>query len=434
MFLKNLRLSVGQLSANTTAYFFVNTFGEEIHLKNEAVDIYDAFSVEFKLVLLCSYPKIEEVNRQAINHLLAETIDWNLFLDLAERHRVYPLIYQCLAALSNSAVPDRIITVLRKIRWENTSKTLQMTGELVNVLQAMEENEVRVVVLKGFPLGFVLYSNLSLRPSRDLDILVWPDDVDNAIKVIENQGYERIYPSPVVEYVWLRDWMKTNHHFEYWHKDKEILLELHWRLGHYGMEMPLSEIENCLTQVTIAGHAVCILGTEELLVFLVLHGASHAWFRLKWLCDVGVILRQGRFSWERLYALSERLGIEALLNQAVILAQHLLHAPVPDNIARRITKDRKALNLAGMVLPFIASVSYAPVNLKIGMPLYYHSKKYEFSVQLGCSKKLAYLYNKLLPRDRHIELIALPGYLYLLYYLLRSFNWCNHRVMKLARR
>lgn len=403
-------------------------------MKNETVNMDDAFSLEFKLVLLCSHLKIEENDRKAMNNFLAEPIDWELFLDLAEHHQVYPLIYQSLTVLVNSAVPDTVMTVLQKKLRENTSKTLQMTGQLVNVLRVMGESGIRVVVLKGLPLGYMLYGNLALRPSQDLDILVWPEDVDKAIKVIENLGYERIEPSSVVTPGRLRNWMKINHHFEYWHRDREIYLELHWRLGHYGIEIPLNEIENSLTQLTLAGQAVPILGAEESLLFLVIHGASHAWFRLKWLCDVEVMLRQGGFSWERLNALAEHLGVEALLNQAVILARHLLYAPVPDNIVNRITIDRKALNLVGMALPIISLVNYAPHDLKISMPLYFHSKKYEFSVQIGWKKKFAYLNKKLLPKESDFELISLPESLYFLYYLLRPLTWLSRKVMELAGR
>lgn len=403
-------------------------------MKIETVNMDDAFSIEFKLILLCSHLKIEENDRKAMNKLLAEPIDWELFLDLAEHHQVYPLIYQSLTVLANSAVPDTVMTILKKKLRENTSKTLQMTGELVNVLRVMEESGIRVVVLKGLPLGYMLYGNLALRPSRDLDILVWPEDVDKAMKIIENLGYKRIHPSSVVAPGRLRNWMKTNHHFEYWHIDREIYFELHWQLGHYGFEIPLNEIENSVTQLTIAGQAVCILGAEESLLFLVLHGASHGWFRLKWLCDVGVMLRLGRFSWERLYALAEHLDVEALLNQAVIIARQLLHAPVPDNIVKRITKDRKAQNLVGMTLPFISSVNYAPADLKISMPLYFHNKKYEFNVQLGWKKKFAYLNNKLLPKERDLEQISLPEYLYFLNYLLRPFTWLSRKVMELMGR
>lgn len=390
----------------------------------------DSFSLELKLVLLCSQIKIKEIDRQVLNQLLVGPIDWELFLDLTEHHQVYPLVFQCLSSLEASAVPDQVMTVLRQKGWKNTSRTLQMTGELVNVLRALERKELRAVVLKGFPLGYRLYGNLALRPSRDLDVLVWPEDVDKAIKAIEKQGYERMHLSAAEIPRRRRNRMKTSHHIVYRHRDREIRLELHWKLGHCGLEIPLKEIEQSLTQVKIAGQAMTIPGAEELLLFLVLHGVSHAWFRLKWLCDIGVMLRQGEFCWDRLYGLAERLGFQVLLNQAVILAHTLLQAPVPDNILKRIRQDRKALNLVSMALPFMITVNYEPANFSKLM--YYRRQKYEFSIQLGWRKKAASLYRKLSPQDRDLELIPLPEYLYFLYYLIRPFTWFRCKAMELA--
>lgn len=376
--------------------------------------MYDSLSRELKLVLLCSQINLEEKDVQAINQLLAEPIYWDLFLDLAEHHRVYPLVYRNMAGLAKTAMPAEVIGVLRQRGWKNTAKTLQMTGEFVNIIRIMEENGVRIVVLKGFPLGYILYGNLALRPSKDLDLLVWPKDLDRAINLIENQGYELKDPSQAIISGWLRNWwMKTNHHFEYWHHEKETSIELHWQAGHYGLEIPLNKIEISLVKVKVSGQEMYILGQEELLLYLILHGTGHSWFRLKWLCDVGAMLRQGGFSWVKLYGLAEGLGVETQLNQAVILARYLLHAPVPVNIVERISEDRKALNLASLALPIISAVNYYdPVNIKIIR---------EHKMQLGWRRMVVHLFNKFL----------LQKMVYFLYYLLRPFILLRLKVMKL---
>lgn len=391
-------------------------------------------SPEIKLVLLCSKLEITGNNLQAIESLLAGPIDWQLFLELTEHHRVYPLAYRCLSTLGHSVVPTEIVSALRQKSRHTTSKCLQMTGELVKVLRAMEQKGVRGVVLKGIPLATMLYGDLTLRASRDLDILVWPEDMEKAAKIIEAHGYHRMHPSFEVTPARLRNWMRKDHHVEYWHKEREICLELHWRLGHHSLEIPLNHIERKLTKVNIAGQQVYTFGAEELLLYLVLHGASHAWFRLRWLCDIGVMLRQESFSWKKLYVLAERLGTETLLNQAIILAQQLLEAPVPDNISEVVRKDRKAQKLAGMALPFISTINYDSASLKISMPLYYYKHRYDFTLQSGWKQKIAFMHGLLSPADRDIESVALPDYLYFIYYLLRPFSWFSRRVSELAGR
>ena len=397
-------------------------------MRNKIKDVYSTLPPELKLVLLCIRQQVTEKVQEDIYMLTAGPMDWDLFMHLTVRHRVYPLAYRYLSMCNHSVVPHKVINILRQKSRENMSKSLQMTGELVKVLRGMEDKGIHAVVLKGLPLAYKLYGNVAVRPSRDLDILVWPADVEKARKVLEEQGYNRKHPSFIETPARLRIWMKAQHHFAYWHQEKEIYVELHWRLGHQGVEIPLTAVKNSLTQVKIAGQLICVPKTEELLLFLVMHGAGHAWFRLRWICDIAMILRQEGFCWERLYGLAGRLGVTTLLNHAVILARNLLEATVPDNIAAAAEKDCKAQKWALMAIPFIFVVNFDFAHLRISMPMYYHYKRYEYSIKDGWRSKLAYLCSRFSPEERDIEQIVLPAYLYFIYYLIRPFTWFSRRV------
>lgn len=400
-------------------------------MDGEVKNIYETLSLELKLLLACLRPQIAEKEQNPIDMLFAAPIDWDLLVHLAVYHGVLPLVYQYISTLKHVALPPEAISILRQKSRESTLKTLHMIGELVKVMRDMEENGIRVVVLKGFPLADKLYGNVALRPSQDLDILVWPKDMDKARRLIEAQGYERIYPSFAATPGQLRNWMKIQHHFMYWHKDKHITLEMHWQLGHHGMDIPLTYIEHSLTQVKIAGQLMHMLGTEELLLSLVLHGASHRWFSLKWLCDIGMMLRRGGFSWQRLYGLAESLGVETILNQAIILSRHLLAAPVPDGIIDMVNKDRKAQKLATMAIPFIIDF-HSNFDQSIDLLSHYYKKKYGFYLQCGWRKKFAFIHHHFLPTDADIELIALPESLYFMYFLIRPFTWFKHQLAEIG--
>lgn len=396
---------------------------------NQLLNISDRLSPELKLLLACLRPQVTKEEHASLDALCTAPINWGDFTQLAVHHGVYPLVYQCINTFRHAALPPQVVAFLRQKSLENRARTLQITGELVKVLRAMEAKNIRVVVLKGFPLGHKLYGNMALRPSRDLDILVWPEDVDEARKLLETLGYDRIYPNFAGTPGQLCNWMKNQHHFNYLHKQKQVLLELHWQLGHHGMDMPLTYIKNSLTPVKIAGQSMYLLKTEELLLSLILHGASHKWFRLKWLIDVGIVLRQGAFSWQRLYELGERLDVVAILNQALILARQLLAAPVPDEVAAIVAKDRKAQNLAEMALTYIMAfpTGHDP-NQK--MSSYFHRKKYGLNLRCGFRRKFAFIHDHFLPTDADIALVALPAYLYFIYYLMRPLTWFGRRIFK----
>ena len=383
-------------------------------------------SSEFKLLISCLR---KEQDRMDL--LLAMPINWHHLLYLVRFHKVYPLVYRYLNASEHTCLPQQVISNLCQMCLENTAKTLQMAGELVTVLRVLEKNGIRAVVLKGFPLAMQLYSNVGFRPSRDIDIFVWPKNVDEARKIIEALGYHREYPSFKAIPEWPQKWMQRNHHFEYWHKKKNISIELHWKLGHYGMEIPLENVEDNLTRMNIAGQQIYTLRMEESILFLALHGASHGWFRLKWLCDMDAVLPRRDFSWERLYTLAKHLDVEPILNQAIILAREVLGTPVPEYIAKIAEKDRKAGDLASMSMLAISAADSGHTTFNRYMPSLYRQKKYEFSLQRGWEKKLAYIHSHFSPTDGNIQSIPLPDGLYFMYYFIRPCTWLTRRLSAL---
>lgn len=396
---------------------------------NEVKDVYDTSSPEFKLLIACLRQQISQ--KELDTTLFTMPIDWEHFIYLAVYHRVYPLIYQYVSTCEYAALPREVISRLRQKCLENTAKTLQMVGDIVKVLRTLEENGIQAVVLKGFPLATQLYGNVGARPSRDVDIFVWPKDVDKARNIIETHGYNREYPSFKTIPKWPQKWMQRNHHFVYWHGKKNVCIELHWKMGRPGMEIPLDNIESSLMQVNIAGQQIYTLKTEELFLFLILHGASHGWFRLKWLCDIGTMLQQVDFSWERLYTLTKHLDVEPILNQAIIFSRDVLGVTVPEYIAEVVTKDRKARKLANMSIPYITAADSGRTDLTIYMPSLYQQKRYEFFLQCGWKKKAVYILSHCLPTDRDIQIIPLPDCMYFMYYLIRPCTWLTSRLSTL---
>jgi hypothetical protein len=76
------------------------------------------------------------------------------------------------------------------------------------------------------------------------------------------------------------------------------------------------------------------LGDAELFTYLCVHGASHGWFRLKWLADLNAWLSSKRG--EEIvdfYRYAEQLGVDACAGQALRLCSRLLALPPPAELA-----------------------------------------------------------------------------------------------------
>lgn len=70
-----------------------------------------------------------------------------------------------------------------------------------------------------------------------------------------------------------------------------------------------------------------------------MHGASHAWFRLFWLCDVAAFIDGAHFGWEELVDGAADRGLARPVLQCALLAHELLRCPVSDAVVREAGQE-----------------------------------------------------------------------------------------------
>src|SRR5690606_15194640 len=79
------------------------------------------------------------------------------------------------------------------------------------------------------------------------------------------------------------------------------------------------------------------LADEELFAYLCVHGASSAWFRLKWIADLaGFLHGRGAQEVDRLADCAAALGAGRAASQALILVRWLFNGDISDDLMRRI--------------------------------------------------------------------------------------------------
>jgi len=181
----------------------------------------------------------------------------------------------------------------------------QMLGRLQGLLEiadALEAAGVRFIVLKGFPLSQKIYGNPFMRITGDLDLLIAPPWMRQAIAALAGLGYLPAFePWPACEKK-EKQLARFRNQFAMQHPRSGIIAELHWRLFYYPV-IPAARMEAIveanLTSITVAGRSFQTLGQEMDLLYLIIHGGLHGYSRLKWLADVVFLANQDRFSANR---------------------------------------------------------------------------------------------------------------------------------------
>ncbi|UQZ85684.1 hypothetical protein SK3146_04973 [Paenibacillus konkukensis] len=360
---------------------------------------------------------------EAGDKLQAAGIDWDLFLQLARHHRVYPSLYHKLQQAGISAIPAHVMQALRADYQQNIFRMLQLSGEMEQICRTLGEANIRTLVLKGPVLAADLYGDLSLRTCGDLDLLVPIDDLDRAEQLLGLLGYIK---DEYIQTV-LSDWKWRHHHITFFHRHMGIKIELHWRLGPGpGSEPGFYSLWQRKRLSAITRHPVYYLGREDLFLFLVSHGARHGWSRLRWLTDIHQLCRQPLDD-NKLRGLLVKYRTSHIAAQAWILTSQLLHTPLSES-CRRWSKEQRARSLAQGALYYIGQM----INLH-SEPLpedvsRYH-KRHLFAL-MSCQTKLLFIMSLLYPYPHDAETLALPKALHFLYFPLRPFLWAWRKTKK----
>lgn len=208
---------------------------------------------------------------------------------------------------------------------EEKVEQLGWVQHFMGISELFDREGIWFVPLKGPLLSQKLYGDPTVRISRDFDFLVEENQVGLVIRKLENLGY---YPEnfPWPENIKRQKFiLKQFNQFSLVHVTEKASVEVHWRLLDYPV-VPYDKINGLarlhLEKVTFNGHNFRQFLPEFELLYLIIHGSLHAWFRLKWLVDVKEFL-----SW---YAINKET-FESLVKQ--------LHAQRVAGLCNRMLKE-----------------------------------------------------------------------------------------------
>ncbi len=380
---------------------------------------------EFGLVLACLQAFSGRGGKGRIQALWRSGIDGEAFLNLVDQHRVSAPIYEALSTCRGHGITGSTLQALKERYRSNVRQVLIKTGELVRLVRRFEEKGIRVLPLKGPVLALALYGKVGLRYVGDLDIAVPPGSVSEAEGILKDMGYERTHPAFALTKKQYAAYIRTNHHFGYLSGGGGVNVELHWRFGSNRYLFPLrfDDLWRGREIVELGGTSLASLSPEQNLLFLCTHGAQHAWVRLFWLQDIAHLMRNhhSSFDWERLMGRAGRLGVGRMVAAGVVLANQLLHSPLPGPVQAFAERDRNVHFLVRMAL-YLMTVP-GPVHRPLTRA-YGYVKLNGYFLRRDMRYKVAYCLRVLGPSVYDDwRRFPLPDNLFALYSLIRPFTW-----------
>ena len=273
-------------------------------------------------------------------------VDGDLLATQVQEHGLSPADVRHPVIIS--ALPDAWWSRFTRHHEVISKSTLVRVGEMQALNRSFEEAGIDVRFWKGPLLSLLLYGDLTTRPTRDIDVLIRPDDLMSIRQVLRLQGYVDELP--------LRDaaiplFMQTHREWVMRRTTNERLIhyvELQWSPA-----MPWS-MSPTAQDMAFSGRQVMDLGRSPLpvpepethwLMLAAHHGYSEGWRQLRQVSDMAAfaMLPPGRVNMDLLLELSERYGLKRTFTVGLGLAQRLAGVPVPSTFIKSVNQEERLI-------------------------------------------------------------------------------------------
>ncbi len=292
--------------------------------------------------------------------LLKSPLRWQRLFELADKHGVQPLLHQSLAGLSHD-VPSEELLKLQQAFQMNLHKSLLLSRELIRIVDHLAARGLNAMPYKGLALAEVLYGDIALRQSGDIDLLICPRDVPRIRDAVGELGYTR---HTIFTGAQERAYLKSGYEYAFDGAAGPNLLELQWAiLPHfYSVDFRTEELFQRAATLTVAGHPMRTPSREDLFLILCVHAAKHVWGRLIWLCDIAQLMNAPDLDWKWIGVQARNLGILRVLGVTMLAAKGLLRAKISVEAQQNLLADGESTALAEEIQEHIVSNSAYPTE------------------------------------------------------------------------
>ena len=316
------------------------------------------FTLEQRLILACVRTKLDILR---IPKLVDRDPDWEVFLRIADKLGLAPLIHAGLRELDGSVeIPKPVKERLRHLYHRETIASLTLREALGPVLKQFHDASLPVVILKGAAMAALVYPSPALRPMADVDLMVQKHDLDRADDLLRSKGFDRRFDAPSgsklalntpsrMLYVRPQGFppVELHHHIVNAHTD--VMLYERIAVGELWKRSHSAEIESIDTLV---------LSHEDLLLHLALHLSKRNQFfgQLRTLRDIGELGKRhgSTIDWNGIVARAESYKVSKYLYYSFRLARELVGADIPSAVLEGLRNRFSRLKLEDAIVSGVA--------------------------------------------------------------------------------
>lgn len=385
---------------------------------------YKIHSLEFQLALSCSALDVEkalDLSSQIRNHNEFNETDFLIFL---RRHHICELAFHTLK--ENSFFSNSFQLQLELQAKANQLKAIKAQSIQIKLQEYFDNNNIYAFFLKGILLSRQYYGDIGLRNVVDID--VWVEEI-NFIKVedfLRSLGYVGMLDKYDLNSKQL-NFLKQTTHDEIFYNESDRsapVVELHWKLRNAlgNFKFDTNADRGLLSRVEENGRSFSVFNHVDQFVFLSVHGAEHAWFKVKWLVDLVHLTKAIEFDWDKVIIRAKELHSSKEVRLAWELLEQLYYMPKPDPISKIKLSFLDRFRVKYILGQLVYDGQFCDTKKEKILNVFYTISLNKKSI---ISKELIY---KNLTNTTDWLTLPLPESLFFLYFPLRPFIWVYRKL------
>ncbi len=292
---------------------------------------------------------------------------WDEFTRAAIEHGVAGLILD-RSQKTAVKIPKSALDTLRQAAMTVAAYNMRLICELEDLVCAMNQAAIPVLLLKGAALNLTLYPKVNQRPMTDLDLLIQPSDVNRTSSVLAKAGYV-----PGVALI-RDDFFPRFYHETEWisQSASPVRIDLHarpFRPLRIAQTMPDDALFDNAKTVAVGNGQALIPNDEHMLIHLAAHAAFHGCNRLIWLYDIKRFVEQRAYTidWDmvtqKCHEWKLAPAVLAAIRKATTLLGPFCPEPVISELERRSHHWKDRLILRHAPRDAASPIGHVAVNL-----------------------------------------------------------------------
>lgn len=288
---------------------------------------------EEKIFLIASNPALSrEVIDFKIGTILQTTdsIDSDQIVSLALKNGTAGLLYKNTRELTFFS--KQLTRTLREQYHKTTMRNLQACASTLQLLTKLAKNNIEAIPLKGAHASDVIFEDLGVYPSGDIDVLIKPEHLSDIKNILcANDTYTQ---APIDE----ADLLASHYHLMFYDKD-HWLIEIHWNLVKRYVQIPPSFWWlNCET-TTWQKRTILQMEIEKYLMYTFFRLFDHGYKPFKFFVLIAAIIDKysKEINWEKFLGYCKQYKMERLSIFTLKLLNELLDTHISESINARST-------------------------------------------------------------------------------------------------